>query len=78
MRFADKSRNIRVADLKLLPSDAASFEPSQAPLSWEERRQEERASAAVSLGLSIAASTKEWMDMLITSLAGTPGPASAS
>ena len=37
MRFADKSRNIRVADLELLPSDAASFEPSQAPMSVKER-----------------------------------------
>ena len=42
MRFADKTRNIRVADLKLLPADAASFEPSQAPLSSKEER---RASA---------------------------------
>ena len=32
VRFADKSSNIRATDLKLLPSDAASFEPSQAPL----------------------------------------------
>ena len=37
MRFADKTRNIRSTDLKLLPSDAASFEPSQAPLSFKER-----------------------------------------
>ena len=59
VRFADKSRNIRVADLKLLPSDAASFEPSQAPLSLKERRQEERSSAseASKRGLSVAAST---------------------
>jgi len=37
VRFADRSRNIRVADLKVLPSDAASFEPSQAPMSVKER-----------------------------------------
>ena len=36
VRFADKSRSFRVADLKLLPSDVASFEPSQAPLSARE------------------------------------------
>ena len=45
VRFADKSRNIRATDLKLLPSDAASFEPSQAPLSGVERQREKRASA---------------------------------
>ena len=39
VRFADRTRNIRVIDLKVLPSDAASFEPSQAPLSRKERRQ---------------------------------------
>jgi len=43
VRFADKSRNIRTDHLKLLPSDAASFEPSQAPLTSKERR---RASSA--------------------------------
>ena len=55
MQFADKTCNIRTADLKVLSSDAASFEPSQAPLS----AQEKRASAAESSkgGLSIAAST---------------------
>ena len=37
VRFADKSRNIRVTDLKLMPSDTASFEPSQAPLRVKER-----------------------------------------
>ena len=37
VRFADKSRNIRATDLKFLPSDAASFELSQAPLSFKER-----------------------------------------
>ena len=37
VRFADRSRNIRVVDLTLLPSDAASFEPSQAPLSFKGR-----------------------------------------
>ena len=37
MRFADKSLNIHVADYELLPSDAASFEPSQASLSFKQR-----------------------------------------
>ena len=56
-RFADKILNVRVAYLNL-QSDAASFEPSQAPRSFKERRQEERSSANESLkrGLSIAAS----------------------
>ena len=35
VRFADKSR--RTTDLKSLSSDAASFAPSQAPLSFKER-----------------------------------------
>ena len=56
VRFTDKSRNIHVTDLKLLSSDAASFEPSQAPLSTRERQ----SSAKVSLnrGMSVAASTQ--------------------
>jgi len=56
VKFADKSPNIRADYLKLLPSDAASFEPSQAPLSDKAKR----ASAAVSSkrGLSVAASAK--------------------
>ena len=37
VRFADKSKHIVTTDLKLLQSDAASFEPSQAPLSSKER-----------------------------------------
>ena len=37
MRFSDESRNIHVRDLKVLPSDAASFEPSQSPLSFKEK-----------------------------------------
>ena len=59
VRFADNSRRIHVADLKLLPSDAASFEPSQAPLSKEERQREKRMSADEfsNRGLSVAAST---------------------
>ena len=36
VKFADKTRNFRVADVKVLQSDAASFEPSQAPLSARE------------------------------------------
>ena len=57
VRFADKSRNIHASDLKVLSSDAASFELSQAPLGWEERR----ASAAKSStrGLSVAVSTNK-------------------
>ena len=71
VRFADKSRNIRVTDLhdlKLLPSDAASFEPSQAPLSGVERQREERARASESSkrGLSVAASTNECAESPIT------------
>ena len=64
VRFADKSRNIRVNDLKLLPSDAASFEPSQAPLSASERQQEKKASATESSkrGLPVAASAKKCAD----------------
>ena len=60
VRFVDKSRNIKVTDLKLLSSDAASFEPSQAPHSWEERQREKQASASESSkrGLSVAASTR--------------------
>ena len=74
VRFADKSRNVRVADLKLLPSDAASFEPSEAPLSCEERRREERASAVLSSGLSVAASTKECAECRITLKQARWGP----
>ena len=38
VRFADKSFNVRVSELKMLPSDDASFELSQAPLSSKEKR----------------------------------------
>ena len=38
VRFVDKSRNIRPTDLNLLQSDAASFEPSLAPLSFKRQR----------------------------------------
>jgi len=55
VKFADKSGNIRVADLKLLPSDAASFELSEAPLGWEERLTS--APESSKRGLSVAAST---------------------
>ena len=80
MRFADKSRNIRVTDIKLLPSDATSFEPSQAPLSAAERNREKQASASESTkrGLSAAESTNECAMCPITSMAGTLGPAFAS
>ena len=60
VRFADKSHNIRVTDLKLLPSDAASFEPSQAPLGREEKQMS--ASEASKRGLSVAASTNECVE----------------
>ena len=53
--FADKSRNFRAADLTLLPSDAASFEPSQAPLCWDEKQVS--APESSKRGLSVAAST---------------------
>ena len=80
MRFADQTHNIHVADLKLLPSDAASFEPSQAPLGWEKRKREKRASAAESSnqGLPVAASTNECAECPITLITGTLGPAFAS
>ena len=66
VRFADKSRNIQVADLKLLPSDTASFEPSQAPLSSKERDREKKASAAETLkrSMSVAVSTDEYAKSL--------------
>ena len=57
VQFADKSRNIRVTDLKLLPSDAASFEPSQAPLSGKEKKAS--ATETSKRGLPVAASTTE-------------------
>jgi len=38
VRFADKTRSIRASDLKVLPADTASFQPSQAPLSTVERQ----------------------------------------
>jgi predicted RecA/RadA family phage recombinase len=43
VRFADTSRNFRANDLEVLPSDDATFEPSQAPSSAHERQKEERA-----------------------------------
>ena len=80
VRFADKSCNIRATDLKLLPSDAASFEPSQAPLSADERQRLKQASAAESSerGLSIAAFANECAECRITLMVGTLGPAFAS
>ena len=64
VRFADKSRNIRVTDLKLLPSDVASFEPSQAPLSDKEKRAS--ASESSKRGMSVAASTNDFAECPIT------------
>jgi len=55
VRFADKSHIFRAADLKLLPTDAASFEPSQAPLTDKEKQAS--ASESSKRGLSVAAST---------------------
>ena len=76
VRFADKSRNIRVTDLKLLPSDDASFEPSQAPLSTREK--EASASESLKRGLSVTAFTEECAECPITLMAGTLGLAFAS
>ena len=76
MRFADKSRNIRESDFKLLPSFATSFEPSQAPLGWEEKQLS--ASKSSKRGLSVAASTNECAECLINLITGTLGPAFAS
>jgi len=80
VRFADKSRNIRLADLKLMSSDAASFEPSQAPMSGVERQREKNVCANESSkrGLSVAASTNECANFPTTLMAGTLGPVSAS
>ena len=72
VRFADKSRNIRVDDLKLLPSDAASFEPSQAPLSAVERKA--CASESSKRGLPVAASICEFSECPIALMAGKSGP----
>ena len=72
VRFADKSCNIRVTDLTLLPSDAASFEPSQAPLSAADKIKE-----SSNRGLSVAAFSNDAASP-ITSMAGTLGPAFAS
>ena len=75
MRFADKSPNIRASDLELLPSDAASFEPSQAPLSAHEKRASENES--LKRGLPVAA-TNECAEYSITLIVGKLGPAFAS
>ena len=77
MRFSDKSRNIHLADLKFLPSDAASFKPSQAPLIYKEKRSIANESSKRARGLFVAASTSAWAAP-ITSMAGTLGPAFAS
>ena len=76
VRFADKSRSIRGSDLRVLPSDAASFELSQAPLSGAERQASTR--EASKRGLSVAASTNECAEYHFTMMAGTLGPAFAS
>ena len=63
VKFADKTRSIRVANLKLPPSDAASFEPPQAPLSRDERRVAAPESSNRGLcskrGMSVAASANK-------------------
>ena len=76
VRFADKSRIFRASDLKLLPSDAASFEPSEAPMSEVERQASAKESS--NRGLSNAASTKNCDECQIALMAGTLGPAFAS
>ena len=76
MRFADKRRIIYVADLKLLPSDNAFFELSEAPLSWEERQVS--ASESSKRILSVAASTNKCADFPITLNIGLLGHAFAS
>ena len=75
MRFADKSSNIRAADLKLLPSDAASFELSEAPLRAKKRAGDAETSKR---GVSVAASTNEFVEGPITLITGTLGLAFAS
>jgi hypothetical protein len=55
VRYTDKSSNVHVKDLKVLPSDDATFEPSQAPPGWEEKQQEERATAMAARGLHVGA-----------------------
>jgi hypothetical protein len=55
VRFADKSRNVQIKDLEVLPSDDATFEPSQAPPKAEKSRRETRAkSSAVNRALEKA------------------------
>ena len=80
MQFADKRRSMHMRDLKLLPSEAASFEPSQAPLSAAERKREKQASAseASNRGLSVAVSTNDFAESSVTLITGTLGPAFAS
>ncbi|KAJ1452389.1 hypothetical protein M885DRAFT_527105, partial [Pelagophyceae sp. CCMP2097] len=52
VRFAEKSRNIRVNDLVVLPYDDATFEPSQAPLSKAEK-QVEQAARGLHIGVRV-------------------------
>ena len=56
VRFADKSCNIRTDYLELLPSDAASFEPSQAPLSAHEKRASAPESSQRGMSVAVSAS----------------------
>ncbi|KAJ1452797.1 hypothetical protein M885DRAFT_301846 [Pelagophyceae sp. CCMP2097] len=55
VRFADKSRNIHIKYLEVLPSDDAAFEPSQAPLSWAEKHQENPATITAARGVQVGA-----------------------
>ena len=71
VRFADQTRNIRVADLKLLPSDA-SFELSQAPPSGMERQAS--AYEYSKRGLYVAVSTNDALKGPIILFAGKSGP----
>ena len=65
-----------MTDLKVLPSDDASFEPSQAPLSGKEKKM--IASESSKRGLSVAASTNKCTYMHNHFKAGTLVPAFVS
>ena len=75
MRFVDKSRNIRLADLEFMPSDA-SFELSQAPPGSEEIKREKKVGEPESSkrGMSVAASTNECAEHPITLKQASWGP----
>ena len=75
VRFADMSCNIRAADLKLLPFDAASFDPSKAPLDFYSAKFEALKEAKKHAStLSVTAYTNECAYCRITLITGTLGP----